>query len=281
MCGIAGILTLETDDRVDVHRLRRMRDVIMHRGPDGAGLLLDGPVGLAHRRLAIVDVTGGQQPMSNEDGSINIVFNGEIYNHRDLRPALEASGHVYRSRSDTETIVHAYEEHGDRAPELLKGMFAFAIWDSTLQRLLLARDRLGIKPLYYTIAGNELLFASEIKAILAVLPSAPQLNQTQLPEYLAKGFVTGEHTMFAGIKRLLPGHILTWSASEGVRTQQYWRIPSDAAPTSTSSAMRVRPPTGSALSIATSWSRRLISSRRSPAWSGTRTSRSRFHRACR
>jgi asparagine synthase (glutamine-hydrolysing) len=234
MCGIAGILALETDDRVDALRLRRMRDVISHRGPDGAGLLLDGPVGLAHRRLAIVDVTGGQQPMSNEDGSVNIVFNGEIYNHRDLRPALEASGHVYRSRSDTETIVHAYEEHGDRTPELLRGMFAFAIWDSTVQRLLIARDRLGIKPLYYTVNNKELIFASEIKAILAAMPSTPQLNQTQLPEYLAKGFVTGEHTLFSGIKRLLPGHILTWSASEGVRTRQYWSIPAEAEPTGAS-----------------------------------------------
>lgn len=234
MCGIAGILTFEADDRVDVHRLRRMRDAIIHRGPDGAGLLLDGPVGLAHRRLAIVDVTGGQQPMSNEDGSVNIVFNGEIYNHRDLRPGLEANGHVYRTRSDTETIVHAYEEHGDRAPELLHGMFAFAIWDSSQQRLLLARDRLGIKPLYYAINGKELLFASEIKAILAAMPSTPALNRTQLPEYLANGFVTGEHTLFSGIKRLLPGHIMTWSALEGVRTRQYWRIPEDAEPTGTS-----------------------------------------------
>jgi asparagine synthase (glutamine-hydrolysing) len=231
MCGIAGILTFDPDDRVDVPRLRHMRDTIVHRGPDGSGLYVDGPVGLAHRRLAIVDVNRGQQPMSNEDGLINVVFNGEIYNHRDLRPGLEARGHVYRSHSDTETILHAYEEHGDRTPELLHGMFAFAIWDSTRQKLLLARDRLGIKPLYYAIIGKELLFASEIKSIIAVLPSAPQLDRSQLPEFLANGFVTGEHTLFTGIKRLLPGHILTWTAQAGVATRQYWRVPEDAEPT--------------------------------------------------
>lgn len=230
MCGIAGILTFDPDDRVDVPRLRRMRDTIIHRGPDGSGLFVDGPVGLAHRRLAIVDVNRGQQPMSNEDGLVNVVFNGEIYNHRDLRPGLEARGHVYRTHSDTETILHAYEEHGDRTPEVLHGMFAFAIWDSSRQKLLLARDRLGIKPLYYAIIGQELLFASEIKAIIAVLPSAPALDQSQLPEFLANGFVTGEHTLFTGIKRLLPGHILTWSARAGVQTKQYWRVPEDAEP---------------------------------------------------
>jgi asparagine synthase (glutamine-hydrolysing) len=224
MCGIAGILTLDHDDRVDILRLRRMRDSIAHRGPDGAGLFLDGPVGLAHRRLAIVDVAGGQQPMSNEDGAIQIVFNGEIYNHRDLRPGLEDLGHVYRTRSDTETIVHAYEEHGERTPEHLHGMFAFAIWDSTLETLMLSRDRLGIKPLYYMITDHELLFGSEIKAILAALPSAPALDQSQLPEFLANGFVSGSSTLFTGIKRLLPGHTLMWSRKEGFRTRQYWRV---------------------------------------------------------
>ena len=225
MCGIAGILTFEPDDRVDLGRLKRMRDVIAHRGPDGAGVFLDGPVGLAHRRLAIVDVRGGQQPMANEDGTVQIVFNGEVYNHADLRRGLEAGGHFYRTRSDTETIVHAYEEHGGHTPEHLHGMFAFAIWDSVLETLLLARDRLGIKPLYYTVTDRELLFGSEIKSILTALPSAPALDQAQLPEYLANGFVTGEHTLFAGIKRLMPGHTLTWSRKDGLRTRQYWRVP--------------------------------------------------------
>lgn len=229
MCGIAGILSLDPDERVALPRLRRMRDVIAHRGPDGAGLLLDGQVGLAHCRLAIVDVAGGQQPMSNEDGSVHIVFNGEIYNHMDLRPRLEANGHFYRSRSDTETIVHAYEEYGELAPRHLQGMFAFAIWDSALETLMLARDRLGIKPLYYTVHGNELLFGSEIKALLAALPSAPPLDHDRLPEYLANGFVTGEHTLFKGIKRLQPGHTLTWSAQTGLQLRQYWTVPSEPA----------------------------------------------------
>ena len=230
MCGIAGILTFEPDDRVDVARLRRMRDVIAHRGPDGAGLFLDGPVGLAHRRLAIIDVAGGQQPMPNEDGTVQIVFNGEIYNHQQLRPSLEARGHVYRTRSDTETIIHAYEEHGERVPEHLHGMFAFALWDSVTETLTLGRDRLGIKPLYYFVNGRELLFGSEIKAILAALPSAPPLERARLPEYLANGFVSGEHTLFSGIKRLRPGHTLTWSRPDGFRMREYWRVPPEQPP---------------------------------------------------
>jgi asparagine synthase (glutamine-hydrolysing) len=234
MCGIAGILALEQDDRVDILRLRRMREVITHRGPDGAGLFLDGPVGLAHRRLAIVDVAGGQQPMANENGTIHVVFNGEIYNHRDLRPGLEAKGHVYRTRSDTETILHAYEEYGESTPEHLEGMFAFAIWDSLLETLMLARDRLGIKPLYYMVRDNELLFGSEIKALLAALPSPPTLDDRVLPEFLTNGYVTGEQTMFQGIKRLLPGHTLTWSRDAGFQCRQYWRVPEDSTePTGT------------------------------------------------
>src|SRR2546422_10039109 len=167
MCGIAGIVKREPCEPVEEARLKRMGDVLRHRGPDGEGLFLDGPVGLAHRRLAIVDVAGGHQPMANEDGSIWIVFNGEIYNHAALRPGLETRGHSYRSRSDTETILHLYEEEGERCVERLQGMFAFALWDRTRRRLLLARDRLGIKPLYYAWTDDELLFASEIKAILA------------------------------------------------------------------------------------------------------------------
>src|SRR5262245_6650325 len=160
MCGIAGILAFDPRDRVDEHRLMRMRDEMRHRGPDGAGVFLDGPVGLAHRRLSIVDVDAGHQPMSNEDGSVWVVFNGEIYNHADLRPGLEQRGHRYRTRSDTETILHLYEEKGDALVDDLHGMFAFAIWDLKHQRLLLARDRLGIKPLYFALNDTELLFAS-------------------------------------------------------------------------------------------------------------------------
>src|SRR5216684_2856635 len=184
MCGIAGIVKMDTREAVEEARLKRMRDVLHHRGPDGEGMFLDGAVGLGHRRLAIVDVAGGHQPMANEDGSVWIVFNGEIYNHAALRPALEARGHRYRSRSDTETILHLYEEEGDRCVDRLQGMFAFAVWDRARQRLLLARDRLGIKPLYYAWTDRELIFASEIKAILAANSLRAALNEAVLPEFL-------------------------------------------------------------------------------------------------
>src|SRR5437899_10386905 len=155
-----------------------MRDILRHRGPDDEGLWVEGPVGLGHRRLAIVDVAGGQQPMTNEDQTVWIVFNGEIYNHAALRPELQARGHRYRTRSDTETIIHLYEEEGERCVERLQGMFAFALWDRTRGRLLLARDRLGIKPLYYARTDDELVVASEIKASLAGRPGRPALNES-------------------------------------------------------------------------------------------------------
>src|SRR5712691_1014744 len=189
MCGIVGILALDPREPVDPERLRRMRDALRHRGPDGEGLYLDGPVGLGHRRLAIVDVEGGRQPMANEDGTAWITFNGEIYNHAQLRPGLEARGHLYRTRSDTETILHLYEEEGDRCVERLQGMFALALWDRPRHRLLLGRDRLGIKPLYYAITDRELLFASEIKALLAAGGIRPTFNDAILPEFLATRYV--------------------------------------------------------------------------------------------
>ncbi len=225
MCGIAGIVKLDPRERVEEPRLRRMRDVQQHRGPDGAGVYLNGPAGLAHRRLAIVDVEGGHQPMPNEDRSVWIVYNGEIYNHASLRPDLEGLGHRYRSRSDTETILHLYEEKGERCVEKLQGMFAFAIWDSARGRLLLARDRLGIKPLYYALTDEEILFASEIKGILAAGPLRPRLNRQILPEYLAMRFVSGEETFFKGVRKLLPGRTISWSLGEGLRQRRYWQLP--------------------------------------------------------
>ena len=227
MCGIAGIVKIDPRERVEEPRLYRMREVLQHRGPDGAGILLDGPAGLAHRRLAIVDVKGGHQPMPNEDRSIWIVYNGEIYNHASLRPDLENQGHRYSSRSDTETILHLYEEEGERCVEKLQGMFAFAIWDSIRGRLLLARDRLGIKPLYYACSDEEIVFASEIKAILAAGPLRPRFNAQILPEYLATRFVSGEETFFSEVRKLLPGRTLTWSLGEGLRQRRYWQLPAD------------------------------------------------------
>ncbi|MGH7769535.1 MAG: asparagine synthase (glutamine-hydrolyzing), partial [Candidatus Binatia bacterium] len=225
MCGIAGIVKFDPYATVDEARVKRMRDALGHRGPDGAGLWSEGPVGLGHRRLAIVDVGGGRQPMTNEDGAVWITYNGEIYNHAALRPDLEARGHRYRTRSDTETILHLYEEHGERAVEKLSGMFAFALWDRKQKKLLLARDRLGIKPLYYAVTGDELLFASEIKAILAADSIQPAFNEAILPEFLATRFVSGEETFFRGIRKLLPGRTLSWSRDAGLVERRYWRLP--------------------------------------------------------
>ena len=225
MCGIAGIVRFNPRDVVEEARLKRMRDVLRHRGPDGEGLWIDGPVGLAHRRLAIVDVAGGLQPMAGEDDRVWITYNGEIYNHAALRPGLEAKGHRYQTRSDTETILHLYEEEADRCVESLQGMFAFALWDRPRERLLLARDRLGIKPLYYSVTDRELLFASEIKAILAVTPERPALNHAALPEFLATRFLAGDETFFRGIRKLPPGHVLTWSLTAGPRRRRYWSLP--------------------------------------------------------
>jgi asparagine synthase (glutamine-hydrolysing) len=230
MCGFAGIVHFDPRHDVEVDRLRRMRDVLTHRGPDGSGLFIDGAVGLSHRRLAIVDITtAGEQPMTNEDGSVWIAFNGEIYNHASLRPGLESKGHRYRSRCDTETIIHQYEEDGDRVVEKLHGMFAFAIWDKKQQELLLARDRLGIKPLYYASTGSGLVFGSEIKSLFASGYLRPMFNEEVMPEFLSTRFVSGDDTFFKGVRKLLPGHVLTWSIEKGIRTRRYWQLPSPSA----------------------------------------------------
>jgi asparagine synthase (glutamine-hydrolysing) len=229
MCGIAGIVAthaLQPDDR---RRVARMRDVIAHRGPDGAGLFADDRAALGHRRLSIVDLAGGAQPLANEDETIQVVFNGEIYNHADLRPQLEAAGHRYRTRSDTETIVHAYEQWGDDCVERFRGMFAFAIWDGPRRRLLLARDRLGVKPLYWARAGDRLLFASEIKAILESGLIEARANEDVLPEVLATRATAGEETLFRGIHKLMPGHVLAFAGGQ-VQQRRYWDVPAAPEP---------------------------------------------------
>jgi asparagine synthase (glutamine-hydrolysing) len=226
MCGIAGIVGadgLHEDDRA---RAVLMRDVLTHRGPDGAGLHADTYAALGHRRLSIVDLAGGHQPLSNEDGTIWVTFNGEIYNHASVRPELEAAGHRYRTRSDTETIVHGYEQWGDQCVDRFRGMFAFGIWDAPKRRLLLVRDRLGVKPLYWARAGNRLLFASEIKAILESGLVAARPNETVLSEVLATRYTSGAETMFEGIHKLLPGHRLVFEQGN-VRIQKYWDLPLD------------------------------------------------------
>ena len=225
MCGICGVaIPSRMNRRVNESQLAAMRDSLIHRGPDGAGVLIDGSVGLGHRRLSIVDLKGGSQPMANEDESVWISFNGEIYNHRELRPALEERGHRYRSSSDTETIIHIYEEFGPRGVEKLRGMFAYAIWDSRRRRLVIARDRLGIKPLYYVVKEDgELYFASEIKALVEGGAIRPELNYNALADYAANRYTSGEETLFRGVKRLLPGHTLTWRDGE-VEIDRYWDL---------------------------------------------------------
>lgn len=225
MCGINGIaLSSRSRKRVDARVLKRMRDAITHRGPDDAGLFVDTNVGLGHRRLSIVDVAAGHQPMTNEDGKLHITYNGEIYNHADFREELEARGHVYRTHCDTETILHLYEEKGAGVVEHLRGMFAFAIWDELKRELFIARDRLGVKPLYYVHTDDgSLYFASEIKSLLVARALAPELNISALPDYLANHSTSGEETLFRGVKRLLPGHTLRWRDGE-VRIEKYWDI---------------------------------------------------------
>ncbi len=225
MCGIAGlVIRREMPDMSG--RLEVMTDVMTHRGPDDRGLYVSPAgrrlqAGLGHRRLSIVDLGGGHQPMTNETGDIWITYNGEIYNHQALRPALEAQGHRYHSRSDTETIIHAYEQYGVDCVHKLRGMWAFAIWDETRQRLFMSRDRLGIKPLYYTIHNGVLCFASEIKALLASRTAPPVVNDAALPEFLTFGYTCGEETLFQGIQKLMPGHWLTWDG-DTVTVQSYW-----------------------------------------------------------
>jgi len=224
MCGIAGIVAAERLPPDDRDRVTRMRDVIAHRGPDDAGGFADEQAALGHRRLSIVDLAAGHQPLANEDESAWIVFNGEIYNHLSLREVLESAGHRYKTRSDTETIVHAYEEWGDESVQRLRGMFAFAIWDSRRRRLLLARDRLGIKPLYWAKVGNRVLFGSEIKAILESGLVHAEANEPALPELLGTRYLSGTETLFKGINRLEPGHTLVFEKG-AVSIRQYWDIP--------------------------------------------------------
>lgn len=228
MCGIAGILKFDPRERVDEQRLRRMRDALRHRGPDDQGLMIAGPAGLAHRRLSIIDLTGGRQPMANADRSLWLTYNGEIYNFRELRADLELRGFRFTTDSDTEVLLRAYEAFGEECVERLRGMFAFAVWDRRRHRIFLARDRLGIKPLYYAVAGGELLFASEIKAILAAGTIQPRFNTSVLPEFLAARYNAGAETFFSGVRKLLPGRTLSWSLAHGFQGRRYWRLPLEA-----------------------------------------------------
>jgi asparagine synthase (glutamine-hydrolysing) len=224
MCGICGIFYRDSNSRAERSVLAGMNLQIVHRGPDDEGMFIDGNVGLAMRRLSIIDLQSGHQPMANEDQNLWIVYNGEIYNHRELRDGLESRGHRYRTRSDTETILHLYEEYGADCVDHLRGMFAFAIWNKRDRRLFVARDRLGIKPLYYWHDGRTFLFGSEIKAILAHPGVRTEFNKSVLAEYLAFGYIAGPDTLFAGIQKLLPGHTLKVSETGQIQIQQYWDL---------------------------------------------------------
>jgi asparagine synthase (glutamine-hydrolysing) len=223
MCGICGIVKFDNSDPVDQVVIERMTESLAHRGPDDAGYFVQGQVGLGHRRLSIIDLSGGRQPIFNEDRSAAIIFNGEIYNYRALAAVLSSAGHIFKTRSDTETILHAYEEYGDDCVDQLRGMFGFAIWDRGKRRLLLARDRLGVKPIYYYRNDRFLAFASEIKSLLEVESIPREVDPESLDMYLSLRYVPGPRTMFKNIFRLQPGHILVADDS-GVRTTKYWDI---------------------------------------------------------
>ncbi len=225
MCGIAGVFHFAADQPVDRALLDRATDVLAHRGPDGRGTHVDGSVGLGHRRLAIIDTTdAAAQPLSNEDGTVWIVFNGEIYNFESLKEDLVKKGHRFRSRSDTETIVHLYEEMGERCVERLRGMFALAIWDARREELFLARDRVGKKPLYVWRTDETLRFGSEIKSILED-PSVPrEPDPRALDLYLTYGYVPSPFTAFKGIEKLPPAHTLTIGRDGEPRLRRYWEL---------------------------------------------------------
>jgi asparagine synthase (glutamine-hydrolysing) len=223
MCGICGIVSINPPQQVDRDVLLKMTQVMRHRGPDDQGMYWDEYAGLGSRRLSIIDLAGGRQPISNEDETMWIVFNGEIYNYRELRTYLQKKGHTFRTGTDTEVILHLYEEFSIDCIQHLNGIFAFAIWDSSCQEILIARDRMGIKPLYYTQIANQLIFGSEMKAVLAHPDVEREIDLISLNEYLSYEYVPSPRTILRNIYRLEPGHFLRYNA-RGLRVESYWNI---------------------------------------------------------
>ena len=223
MCGICGIFNVGTREPVAGSLLKDMADTLVHRGPDDEGFFFDGPVGLAHRRLSIIDVEGGHQPLCNEDQSIWVAFNGEIYNFQELREFLEKKGHVFKTRSDTEVIVHLYEEQGEACFRSLRGMFAVAIWDRPKQSVILARDRVGKKPLFYSFDGDQLAFGSEIKALLAIPRIKREIDLEALSDYFSLLYVPAPKSIFRSIRKVRAGHYVVVSP-KGLRESEYWDI---------------------------------------------------------
>ena len=229
MCGIAGLLYRDPSRQCDEQLVSAMRDTFVYRGPDDAGTCVDGPVGLGHRRLSIIDLGGGHQPMSDHTGSLSIVFNGEIYNYREIRKQLAASGHTFRTESDTEVILQLYAAYGERCVDWMNGMFAFAIWDRSRRALVLARDRMGVKPLYYASTPTAFVFASEVKAIFASGLLTAECREEALTEYLLFRQVAGDDTLFRGVKSLPPGCTMTVRAG-AVTIRRYWSPRPEAPP---------------------------------------------------
>jgi len=224
MCGIAGIVSSDRSQRIEEAAVHRMCQAIVHRGPDDEGIFVKQNTGLGMRRLSIIDVAGGHQPVFNEDRSVWIVFNGEIYNFPELRRGLEASGHRFSTNTDTEVIVHLYEEMGCECVQKLRGMFAFALYDERRRKLLIARDRLGKKPLHYAHVNGRLLFGSEIKAILAVAPELTELKHSAILQYLYFGYILDPNTAFNQIHKLLAGHLLEFEDNQ-LHIRKYWDLP--------------------------------------------------------
>jgi len=224
MCGIAGVYVRDRSERVDVSQVRAMTDVIVRRGPDDEGHYVDGELGMGMRRLSIIDVAGGHQPIPNEDETLWIVYNGEIFNHEPLQQALKQRGHRFRTRSDTETVLHLYEEEGPDCLRHFRGMFALAIWDTRNRSLFIARDRLGIKPLHYAYDGTRLVFGSEIKAVLEHPSVSRSLNWTGLDAFFTYGYIPAPWTAYRDVRKLAAGHYLI-ADERGIREEQYWDLP--------------------------------------------------------
>lgn len=223
MCGVYGIVSRVPDRPVDESALRRMGQVLRHRGPDDVGWHVGNQVGLGVRRLSVIDLVSGHQPVTNEDETMWLVFNGEIYNYQELKEALERKGHVFASQSDTEVIIHAFEEHGSGCAEVLNGMFVFAVWDLPSRRLTIVRDRLGIKPLYYWLNGDSFVFGSELKAVIAHPAVARRVDFVALDQFLTLEYIPSPRTIFQGIHKLPPGHRLVFQNGE-LTVERYWDV---------------------------------------------------------
>lgn len=223
MCGITGIFEFHRRDEISRDLIHRMNETIVHRGPDDEGIYVGPGIGLGFRRLSIIDLSGGHQPISNEDGKIWVMLNGEIYNYPDLRSELERRGHRFATHSDTETIVHLYEEYGEGCFARLRGMFAIALWDSREQKLVLARDRVGKKPLFYSADDKHIVFGSELKVLLAADSLPRALDHQALSDYFSFGYIPAPKTVYQSVRKVLPGHYLVASAS-GIRETSYWNL---------------------------------------------------------